>query len=103
METQQESLTNSANSLETQFATLMNTVTAMNNAITALQNKLDSGEGPSQRREVLGGQPAQNHSQGGQYGRLTKIEFPKFDGEDVIGWLYRVNKFFEMDQIGNDF
>lgn len=106
---QQESLTNSSNSLETQFATLMNTVTNLSNAIVAIQNRLDNGEESSQRREVLGGptvgggQTAQNHGQVGQYGRLTKIEFPKFDGEDVIGWLYRVNKFFEMDQIVNDF
>nr|GEX99419.1 retrotransposon-related protein [Tanacetum cinerariifolium] len=33
---------------------------------------------------------------------MTKVDFPKFDGEDVISWLYRVNKFFEMDQIGDD-
>ncbi|GKA81199.1 reverse transcriptase [Tanacetum coccineum] len=57
----------------------------------------------SQRREHLGGQNGQNGgNNGGSYGRLTKVEFPKFDGEDVQGWLYRVNKFFKMDQIFND-
>ncbi|GJU82323.1 hypothetical protein Tco_1284688 [Tanacetum coccineum] len=35
-------------------------------------------------------------------GQLTKVEFPRFDGEDVQGWLYRVNKFFEMDHIVDD-
>ncbi|GJS49749.1 disease resistance TIR-NBS-LRR class family protein [Tanacetum coccineum] len=36
------------------------------------------------------------------YISLTKVEFPKFDEEDVQGWLYRVNKLFEMDQIVDD-
>lgn len=26
--------------------------------------------------------------------RLTKIEFPRFNGEDLKSWLYKVNKFF---------
>ncbi|GJV30347.1 hypothetical protein Tco_1386795 [Tanacetum coccineum] len=33
------------------------------------------------------------------YGRLTKVEFPKFEGEEVVSWVYKVNKFFEMDNI----
>nr|GEU34745.1 hypothetical protein [Tanacetum cinerariifolium] len=36
---------------------------------------------------------------GSQFGRLTKFEFPKFYGEDVQGWLYKVNKFFLLDSI----
>ncbi|GJZ55414.1 reverse transcriptase [Tanacetum coccineum] len=48
----------------------------------------------------LGGQtsPTGGHT-GGAYGRLTKVEFPKFDGEEVLSWLYRVNNYFEMDHI----
>ncbi|GJU98651.1 reverse transcriptase [Tanacetum coccineum] len=38
----------------------------------------------------------------GTYRRLTKIEFSKFDGEDVLSWLYRVNNFFDMDDIVED-
>ncbi|GKA02722.1 reverse transcriptase [Tanacetum coccineum] len=41
-----------------------------------------------------------NGQNGGSYDRLTNLEFPKFDG--VKSWLYRVNKFFEMDNIGED-
>nr|GEV66920.1 hypothetical protein [Tanacetum cinerariifolium] len=37
-----------------------------------------------------------------QYGRLTKFEFPKFYGEDVHGWLYRVNQFFLLDSIPDE-
>ncbi|GJR16168.1 hypothetical protein Tco_0798820 [Tanacetum coccineum] len=54
------------------------------------RGRVNSGEGPSQKRETFGGQRGGNN--GGAYGRLTKVEFPKFDGEDVQGWLYRVNK-----------
>ncbi|GJU62052.1 hypothetical protein Tco_1243887 [Tanacetum coccineum] len=36
---------------------------------------------------------------GAKYGRLTELEFPKFHGEDVQGWLYRVHQFFKIDHI----
>ncbi|XP_020105551.1 uncharacterized protein LOC109722075 [Ananas comosus] len=29
--------------------------------------------------------------------RFTKIEFPRFDGEDLKGWLFRCEQFFEVD------
>ncbi|GKA40939.1 retrovirus-related pol polyprotein from transposon TNT 1-94 [Tanacetum coccineum] len=51
---------------------------------------MNNGEGTSHHR----GQTA--------YGRLTKLEFPKFNGEDVQGWLYRVNLFFTIDIIQED-
>ncbi|GJR80458.1 retrotransposon-related protein [Tanacetum coccineum] len=64
-----------------------------------IQARLNNGEGTSQRRET-GGQTSQNRGHnGGAYGRLTKVEFLKFDGEEVVSWLYRVNNFFEMDHI----
>ncbi|GJT81143.1 reverse transcriptase [Tanacetum coccineum] len=34
-----------------------------------------------------------------QYGRMTKIEFPKFSGDDVKRWLYRCNQFFKIDRV----
>ncbi|GJW18472.1 LysM domain-containing GPI-anchored protein 2 [Tanacetum coccineum] len=36
------------------------------------------------------------------YGRLTRLDFPKFNGEDVKGWLFRVQQFFAIDQIRED-
>ncbi|GKD07557.1 hypothetical protein Tco_1187242, partial [Tanacetum coccineum] len=54
-------------------------------------NRLNGGEGTSNR----GGS-------GSQYGRLTKFEFPMFYGEDVQGWLYRVNQFFLLDSIADE-
>nr|GEV55336.1 retrotransposable element Tf2 [Tanacetum cinerariifolium] len=64
-----------------------------------LEERLNNGEGPSQRRDNGGHNRANT---GGTYGRLTKIEFPKFDGEDVLSWLYIVNNFFDMDNIVED-
>ena len=97
-------------SLATQLTALMGAVNTLTNDMRVMQQRFDSGEGPSQRSGVsgaqngiLGGQMGQhNQNNGGQYGRLSKIEFPKFDGEDVQGWLYRVKRFFEMDQIMDD-
>ncbi|GKB74330.1 putative mitochondrial protein [Tanacetum coccineum] len=56
-------------------------------------NSIKNGESTSQRGTNNGG---------GQYGRLTKLEFPKFHGEDVQGWLYRVHQFFKIDHIKDD-
>nr|CAD1821649.1 unnamed protein product [Ananas comosus var. bracteatus] len=34
--------------------------------------------------------------------RFTKIEFPRFDGEDLKGWMYRCEQFFEIDGTAED-
>ncbi|EEF32608.1 hypothetical protein RCOM_0251410 [Ricinus communis] len=30
--------------------------------------------------------------------RFTKVEFPRFGGEDVEGWLFKYDRFFQIDQ-----
>ena len=45
---------------------------------------------------MVGGNQA-NRVQG--YGRLTKLEFPKFSGDNVKDWLYRCNQFFQLDNV----
>jgi len=30
------------------------------------------------------------------FSRLSKIDFPRFDGEDVQGWIYKCEQFFEV-------
>ncbi|GJV32484.1 retrotransposon-related protein [Tanacetum coccineum] len=55
------------NSVENQLASMMIVITRLIESVIALENKINHGEGTSQRRENL-------------------------------GWLYRVNKLFEMDQ-----
>jgi len=31
--------------------------------------------------------------------RLSRVEFPKFWGEDVQGWIYKCEQFFEVDNM----
>ncbi|GJT89635.1 reverse transcriptase [Tanacetum coccineum] len=70
--------------------------------LNVIRDRLNGGEGTGQRGNN-GGQNGNNGgNNGGAYGRLTKIEFPKFEGDDVLSWLYRVNKFFEMDHLDDD-
>ncbi|GJX34501.1 gypsy/ty3 retroelement polyprotein [Tanacetum coccineum] len=57
--------------------------------VAPIITRLANGEGTSQRGQST-------------YDRLTKLEFPKFSGEDVQGWLYRVNQFFLLDSIQED-
>ncbi|GJY29263.1 putative mitochondrial protein [Tanacetum coccineum] len=37
-----------------------------------------------------------------QFSRVTKIEFPKFGGDDVRGWLFKCEQFFKVDNIADD-
>ena len=36
------------------------------------------------------------------YSRLSQIEFPRFGGEDVLGWIYSCEQFFEVDNIADN-
>nr|GEV32796.1 hypothetical protein [Tanacetum cinerariifolium] len=85
--------------METQIANLTSGLAQLTQMFQNLEGRLNNGEGPSQRRDNGGHNGANT---GGTYGRLTKIEFLKFDVEDVLSWLYRVNNFFDMDNIVKD-
>nr|GEZ34527.1 hypothetical protein [Tanacetum cinerariifolium] len=37
-----------------------------------------------------------------QYHRVTKIEFPRFKGEDVRGWSFRCEQFFKLDNVPDE-
>ncbi|GJV35473.1 putative mitochondrial protein [Tanacetum coccineum] len=37
-----------------------------------------------------------------QYSRMTKVEFLKFSGDDVRGWIFRCEQFFLIDTIPED-
>ena len=43
-----------------------------------------------------------NRMKGGEgssrFSRMGKLEFPKFYGDDVQGWMYRVKQFFAVDK-----
>ncbi|GKD74622.1 hypothetical protein Tco_1332904, partial [Tanacetum coccineum] len=85
--------------LETQVADLASSVDCITQVLQALEARINGGEGTSQRRDTGGQTGQQGGHNGGGYGRLTKVEFPKFEGEEVVSWIYKVNKFFEMDNI----
>jgi len=34
---------------------------------------------------------------GNTFSRLSRVDFSKFEGEDVQGWLYKCEQFFEID------
>ncbi|GJZ46112.1 RNA-directed DNA polymerase, eukaryota, reverse transcriptase zinc-binding domain protein [Tanacetum coccineum] len=54
---------------------------------------------------TLGLQQNQAMNQGrqaNQFGRLTKVEFPKFQEDDVSGWAFRCDQFFSIDDTSNE-
>ncbi|GJY39911.1 retrotransposon-related protein [Tanacetum coccineum] len=55
--------------------------------------------------EVSTGQLGRNQGdqrQNMQFTRFTKIEFPKFGGDDVKGWMYKCEQFFKVDNVPDD-
>nr|GEU50874.1 hypothetical protein [Tanacetum cinerariifolium] len=62
---------------------------------------LKRGEGTSQpRTDELTAQirphPKPNNT---PYGKLIRIEFPKFNGDDVKDWVYICKRFFKVDRV----
>lgn len=53
-------------------------------------------------QKVKNGEGLTNIGQQLQFGRLTKLEFPRFSGDDVKGWIYRCNQFFKLDNIQDE-
>ncbi|XP_071924436.1 uncharacterized protein [Coffea arabica] len=69
--------------------------------MAALQNlvlELHSQRGQSARNS-----PSENEvSQGRSYQaptRFSRLEFPRFHGEDLQGWLFKIEQFFEVDEM----
>lgn len=54
----------------------------------------------------LGGQKnpiqTQLNQNGYNYTHLAKIEFPRFGGDDVKSWLFRIEQFFLINQVSED-
>ncbi|GKD49396.1 RNA-directed DNA polymerase like protein, partial [Tanacetum coccineum] len=40
--------------------------------------------------------------QASHFGRLAKVEFPRFQEDDVRGWVFRCDQFFNIDNTPND-
>nr|GEW73084.1 hypothetical protein [Tanacetum cinerariifolium] len=50
----------------------------------------------------LGAQNNMGARQANQFSRLTKVEFPKFYNEDVLGWIFKYDRFFLIDTTPNE-
>ena len=61
-----------------------------------LQSQIQPNTGMVERTQTQG--------QNGQssISRMTKVEFPKFSGDDVRGWMFRCEQFFAIDNIPDD-
>ncbi|GKE05943.1 hypothetical protein Tco_1397961 [Tanacetum coccineum] len=81
--------------LETQVADLASSVDCITQVLQVLEARINGGEGTCQRRETGGQTGQQGGHNGGAYGRLTKVEFLKFDGEEVEVYQTHVKKRFE--------
>ncbi|GJV86953.1 reverse transcriptase [Tanacetum coccineum] len=54
----------------------------------------------AQLREMITGLGAQNNQgarHANQFSRLAKVKCPKFYGEDVMGWIFKCDQFFLID------
>ncbi|XP_071695748.1 uncharacterized protein [Rutidosis leptorrhynchoides] len=70
----------------TDVTTQLSSVLVQQNYFTKELQKIRTGESGSRRGSL-------------QLTRLTKLDFPKFDGDDVKDWLYRCNQFLCIDDI----
>ena len=76
-----------ATNLEAQVQSLTNCFNTMMANFTVMSTemlRMRSGEGSS------------------RYSRMGKMEFPKFYGDDVKGWLYRIKQFFIIDGVSDE-
>ena len=96
-----ETRSNTTRTQDPTMESLNQTVGELQRMMTVMRielSRLRSGEGNSNGGSNGGSQGNQNMS----YTRATKIEFPKFGGDDVRGWLYKCEQFFRVDHIPDD-
>nr|GFA94747.1 gypsy/Ty3 retroelement polyprotein [Tanacetum cinerariifolium] len=51
--------------------------------------------------DELTNQPRPHPEPNSPYGKLIKIEFPKFSGDDVKDWVYKCKQFFQIDRVAD--
>ncbi|GKE55616.1 hypothetical protein Tco_1494801, partial [Tanacetum coccineum] len=81
----------------------MNAFLINQNKVSDELNKLKHGEGTSEHDSGSNTTRKDQANRHGvhKYGRIAKIKFPKFSGDDVKGWLFRSNQFFKIDDVDN--
>nr|GEV21969.1 zinc knuckle CX2CX4HX4C [Tanacetum cinerariifolium] len=79
---------------------LERTVTSVNNSVNGVCMRQDALAADVQRLAgKTGPSNTFNRLNNTRMSRISKIEFPKFYGDDPTGWVYRCNQFFKVDDI----
>ncbi|GKB70100.1 hypothetical protein Tco_0931512 [Tanacetum coccineum] len=66
--------------------------------VTPLNEKIDKLS--ARIEELLLARQYNNNGEGtSRFSRMSKLEFPKFYGDDVQGWMFKVKQFFSRDNI----
>ncbi|GJR87380.1 reverse transcriptase [Tanacetum coccineum] len=100
-----ESLQDSVNELRNAILEIKEGLTEFmvsQNAISNELNRMKNGEGTSNNggSQNHSGNGNQNHRNGDRgFGRMSKTEFSRFNGDDVKGWVYRCREFYKIDGI----
>ncbi|GKB27943.1 gypsy/ty3 retroelement polyprotein [Tanacetum coccineum] len=81
--------------------TLANIQAEVRTHTTEIANLKRGEENSQPRTGELTGQPKIHLEPNTPYGKLIKIEFPKFSGGDVKIWVYRCKQFFKVDGVAD--
>ncbi|XP_074282563.1 uncharacterized protein LOC141607104 [Silene latifolia] len=68
----------------------------MEDMLRQLDQLVTNNQG-NNHRGILNGGIQINPNPNSNFARFSKIEFPKFWGDDIQGWLYKVEQVFEVD------
>ena len=49
-----------------------------------------------------GSEGTQGGTIGGVQTRISQVDFPQFNGEDLIGWIYKAEKIFEYQKTADE-
>ena len=65
--------------------------------LAELRNSVGNGDLNMQMMPQSG-----NQGQNNQFHRVTKLEFPKFGGDNVRDWMFRCEQFFKVDNVPDE-
>lgn len=92
--------------IKSSLTELANSITTMNNTLNKVTGDL---QGVLLQQQYLNNDVQMlkndegNQRQGqSQYGRLIRMKFPRFSGDDVKGWIYRCQQLFNVDGIADE-
>lgn len=88
---QQQGLGAKIDHMNTQMEQVLSQLVAINTRVLNLEK--DSGN-----HNQSGNRPTGNFvNSNSNFSRFSKVEFPRFNGDNVLGWIYKCDQFFEVD------